>query len=540
MAGTVIDSLVVTLGLDDAAYKSGSDRAMGANKKLRDDAAKTAKEVSAPNKAIAESFNRIKVEALGVAAVLAGGIGLKDLLSNSINVSASTGRMAYNIGMATRELSAWGNMVRQVGGDPNATAGSIFGLSQAIEGQRLGIQSPAVALLTRTMGIKATNPDGSTRDMSDILLDVSAYMHKHSAQFDNIIGSQLGLDQGTTNLLETQTPAQLRAGLLSQSSVDDAEAKAAEALQKEFAVLQTKFQSVENTMMKELTPALLSMGNAIEKVDWAAFASSAGQMADSLKQIPWGSFATDINWLLSSADMLNNAQKSIDDAGSDVHKWFMNLWKATNGTQPFDTFMTGLLGPTDNNSAVLKQGMQFFQAQGASPQVAAAIMAQAQAESNFDPTALSPPDANGERAHGLFQLRGDREAQFESMFGMPAEKAPAAMQYAFAWWELQNTHQAAFAAMTNATSQGAATTAATDLFEVPFGPNVSPSQRAFIEQQRIAMGQQIASGNYTNNVGDIHIHMPPGTKADPKTLTSAVRQRLMHEGLIAPANSGLQ
>ena len=200
MAGTVIDALFVSLGLKAGDFEKGVDDVLAKNKKLREDGDKTGKDVRQGFNKATESVGKLKNEVLGVLAVIAGGRGLKDLFLGSVQVSAATGRMAHNIGISTQQLSAWNNMAVQAGGTAEGMTNSIFGLSQQIEGARMGIPSNAVAIMQRYMNIKTANPDGSMRSTSDIMLDIADYFSKHSPQQDSFLGAQLGFDQGTLTL----------------------------------------------------------------------------------------------------------------------------------------------------------------------------------------------------------------------------------------------------------------------------------------------------------------------------------------------------
>jgi hypothetical protein len=82
--------------------------------------------------------------------------------------------------------------------------------------------------------------------------------------------------------------------------------------------------------------------------------------------------------------------------------------------------------------------MRYFQGKGYSPAAAAAIAANAQSESGYDPESFNPK-GGGQGAFGLFQWRGDRLAGLRSRYGAHPN---AGQQMDYAAWELQNSESA--------------------------------------------------------------------------------------------------
>ena len=74
---TIIDSLVVTLGLDPSGFTQGQKDAAAAMLKTKDAALKQSSELETSNKKFADSFNHIKVQAAELFALLVGASGVK-------------------------------------------------------------------------------------------------------------------------------------------------------------------------------------------------------------------------------------------------------------------------------------------------------------------------------------------------------------------------------------------------------------------------------------------------------------------------------
>ena len=109
MGMTVVDALVVTLGLDAAAFKRGKAEASQATKKLTAEEARAAKEIEDRNKRVAESFKGLRREVLALVSLFTAGLGIKglaDFTSDTIKGAIATGQLSRELGMVPGELRA--------------------------------------------------------------------------------------------------------------------------------------------------------------------------------------------------------------------------------------------------------------------------------------------------------------------------------------------------------------------------------------------------------------------------------------------------
>ena len=130
---TIIDSLLVTLGLDASGFKQGEKDTREALKKTRDETDRHTKEMAERAKVTAAAFGKIKTEIMGMLGVALGGAGLAKFVERITTGDAAVGRLAANLGVATRELSAWENMAGKFGGsaaDMDAAFRTAFKISE--------------------------------------------------------------------------------------------------------------------------------------------------------------------------------------------------------------------------------------------------------------------------------------------------------------------------------------------------------------------------------------------------------------------------
>lgn len=97
-----------------------------------------------------------------------------------------------------------------------------------------------------------------------------------------------------------------------------------------------------------------------------------------------------------------------------------------------------------------REGYDQYIAMGASPEIAAAMIAQEKRESGFDSGAIGD---NGQ-ARGLYQHHADRRAAILAGTGIDMATASAADQRRGAWWELHHGEKAAFDKMMQVSAKG--------------------------------------------------------------------------------------
>jgi hypothetical protein len=224
---TVIDELVLRLGLDASQFTRGQDEFQRNLRKVQDETGTRGKEIEAAGNKMADAFRRVRNEVFALAASVFAIRGLREFAQEIIQNEAAIGRWAKVIGMSTEDLSAWGGAAERAGGTMGATTGTLNGLMQQFQQFALTGQSQVVPYF-RALGVQITDTEGKMRPMGDILLDLADKFHAMSPERTESFGTALGLDQGTINLLiqgrqavEQLLEAQRRLGVVHK---EDAEA----------------------------------------------------------------------------------------------------------------------------------------------------------------------------------------------------------------------------------------------------------------------------------------------------------------------------
>ncbi len=244
---TVIDTLIVRLGLDTSAYKQGAAQASGIGKQLASDqttsadkaaqavakaaqktateqekaakkaafeAEKAAKKVAAEQVRAAKvaeaeatklerQYEKVRNQILGVTAAAFGVGAIKDFFSSVVNGQSRLLQTSKDFGMSARELDAWHKTAMQaLGGTAEGFDKSVQPILGRIEAFKAGDVSNTVVASLQNLGVRVVDASGKLRPMKDVLLDLSAAFQKMPNRQDQIVWAQrLGFDEGTLNML---------------------------------------------------------------------------------------------------------------------------------------------------------------------------------------------------------------------------------------------------------------------------------------------------------------------------------------------------
>src|SRR5450830_42537 len=140
---TVIDALLVTLGLDAANFKKGTKETTDALKKTSAESTKTSKEMEAWGKNAAAGLSKLRNEALGLLAVFTAGMGIKNFVESTITSTASLGRMSANLDMSAKDLAMWQLANKHAGGTVEGMTEQLKKAQQEVANYKAGFAPSA-------------------------------------------------------------------------------------------------------------------------------------------------------------------------------------------------------------------------------------------------------------------------------------------------------------------------------------------------------------------------------------------------------------
>lgn len=517
---TVIDSLIVQLGLD-ASQMSGKSKA--AVKQLQDletkadETEQSVKKIGDTSKRTAGGIDMLTKAAASLLAVIGGAAALKAFVLNTINSGAAIDRLSKNLGLSVETISAWGNAVEQVGGNAKGLQGTLDLLSRSQTELRVTGTTSLIPYFSN-LGIALSDAAGKALPVDNILLQLaSRFEHMDRTQANNI-GRMIGIDQDTLNLLllgrkelELTLARQKEATVITKRQAEE-DAK----LQRTIVGLKQEFAAFGRGLLQQAAPALEKLLALFKTFgDWVSRNGEfigdflkvlgVGLAAIALVTLPINATVVGILALAAAIALLWQDYQVWKRGGKSFIDWSLwetgikaatkgitalkdavvSLWEALkklkdnpwiNGilnliapqgkstSQAFDKFAKGSsLGKLAAKTMDPKEIKDFFISQGWSPAQAAGITA------NLITESAGNPDAIGDhgQAFGLGQWHPDRQAAFKGVFGHDIRQSNAGEQLAFVQYELNSTFKKAGDALRGATTAADAGSIVSKLYERP-------------------------------------------------------------------------
>lgn len=255
---TILDSLMVILGLDTSGFSAGQKRVSGGLKSTRGDADKTAASMSDFTKKSGEAIGKLRNEAIGLFLAFQGGSSITGFVKNMVTSDAAAGRLADNLGMNVTRMTAYGLAVKSVGGETEDAQSALAMLAKA----RTDLQMTGTTDHNREFAFLGFNADtlNDTAGAFDKLAEAAQRMPR--TQFYNL-AKGMGLTDGVINLLELG-PQKMRA--LIDARMQDAATtqRQTEAAQD----LEAKWADLASTVTGLVRPVVAGLvGDAIDLIN---------------------------------------------------------------------------------------------------------------------------------------------------------------------------------------------------------------------------------------------------------------------------------
>jgi hypothetical protein len=469
---TVLDELVVKLGLDPKEFDEGQKKAAAAWLKARDAHAKAAKEMESRSKAVAQGLSKVRNEVLALGAALLGAAGIEQFISKMTRADAATGRLARQLNISASDLSAWQGAAEHVGGTAEGMAGSLTSLSDQM--QQLATTGnagivPYLRALNSQMGavqISFTDAAGAARPvtevMKDIITDLNLLNRTNPAQA-SYLARQLGIDPAMIALSREELD-KLLASQKQLANLNSRDTAAAQTLQSAWADLSRVFEDSGRKILTELTPALSELMK-----DFAKFVTShKDDIVQWAKDL--GAYIRDIDWQAVKTgleDFGHGLQNVSEAVGGLTHllELLFGLWVGAKFLAMMSSVgllsgaLSGLgsmaslaLGPAGLGFALgmeptpvapgtldkksesnYKESYEAFKKLGWSDAAAHGLAMAEGRESGFNPNEVGDKG----QAYGAFQWHPDRQAAFAAMFGHNIRQSTIDEQRRFVDWELR-------------------------------------------------------------------------------------------------------
>lgn len=331
---TVIDALVVQLGLDPSNFTKGQKQAATSFLKTRQAAEKEGKQIERSLDNAGEAVERLARNALKLFAVFTGGRALGTFITDIGRADAAMGRMADRLGVAPERVAAFDNAIKRMGGSAGEGAAAFQRMSDTVNELRSTGNSSALPALAKLQAMSGQQirlngeTEESLGDLAEAAKRASERVGAARASFE--LRSAGYSDAAINQLLKGRAELQ-KALAQSQRSglVSKADADAARALGAQYEDLSDKVADFGRRISTALTPILTDLmkrfGDWIDKnKEWLAqdVATEVGKFATELRKIPWDDVAKGIKEFVKGA---NDGAQAVG-GWTRVAEIFFGLW----------------------------------------------------------------------------------------------------------------------------------------------------------------------------------------------------------------------
>ena len=199
---TVIDSLLIELGLDTTKFNAEQKKSVEALRKLDEQQEKTAKNTQDNAKKTELGFNKVTQAVLEYFLAYAGVSQIKGFVENTTKANVEIGRSSHLLSMSAIELKTWGDVAQITGGSIDSITGTLQNLQQSLAGIKAGnaeVLKP-IAMLGAMDAFDINTNTVSLGKLADAIKRFKDAGHTEAeAQYWT---SALGVDQKTFLLLE--------------------------------------------------------------------------------------------------------------------------------------------------------------------------------------------------------------------------------------------------------------------------------------------------------------------------------------------------
>ncbi|HBX9930289.1 TPA: lytic transglycosylase domain-containing protein [Klebsiella pneumoniae] len=256
MAATVIDALLVTLGLDTSQFRKGQQEVSDDLKKQREDAKNTAKEMAEQGKKAASFFSSIKTELLALTGVTVTAGGLMSFVKSTTSGLMDLSIQSKALGLSARELDGWSKSAEAAGSSAEKISASLQGFQGAIQGARVGDYSSSIfGGLAQLNALTGQNFDVWGQDASSLAKTSLDALRKISdPNLRRQVGLSLGFDDATLQRNQEGKFLPDVDRLTKSSGITDASTKGAKEFTAAWAELNQSLETTKNQFYTFLIP----------------------------------------------------------------------------------------------------------------------------------------------------------------------------------------------------------------------------------------------------------------------------------------------
>ncbi|HFT4561045.1 TPA: lytic transglycosylase domain-containing protein [Klebsiella pneumoniae] len=367
MAATVIDALLVTLGLDTSQFRKGQQEVSDDLKKQREDAKNTAKEMAEQGKKAASFFSSIKTELLALTGVTVTAGGLMSLVKNTTSSLMDLSIQSKALGMTARELDGFGKAAESAGSSFERITAALQGFQAAKQGSLFGdTSSPIFSGMRMLTALTGDTFDVYSKDAKSLARSYLESLRKvKDPNIRRQIGAMGGFDDATIQRNQEGRFLPDVDRLTKSSGITDDSTKGAKEFTAAWAELGQNLDTVKNQIYEGLIPTIRDLNGLLK--EWSSGNVKSSSFFKELKRdinditgIDLGGWtlSSDLRNLKDNFSMLGKVLNHLGNALNELNKGnfskaadeFKKAWYGTEDGKP--TGNDALPGVTSNSQSI--------------------------------------------------------------------------------------------------------------------------------------------------------------------------------------------
>lgn len=348
MAATVIDALLVTLGLDTSQFRKGQQEVSDDLKKQREDAKNTAKEMAEQGKKAASFFSSIKSELLALTGVTVTAGGLMSFVKSTTSGLMELSIQAKSLGMTAKELDGVGKAAEAAGSSVEKISAALQGFQNAKQLAKVGVydtpvQEAAIRLNSLTHDSFNIRDDSAQTTFRKILESARKVTDPDiRRQILQLVGIDDAINQRNQEgkfLTDVDR-------LTKSSGITDASTKGAKEFTAAWAELGQNLDTVKNQIYVGLIPTIRDLNGLL--IEWSSGNAKSSSFFKELKRDINDITGIDLgSWTLSSD--LRNLKDNFSMLGKVLNHLGNALNELNNGnfSKAADEFKKAWYGTED-------------------------------------------------------------------------------------------------------------------------------------------------------------------------------------------------
>ncbi|ELE9726665.1 hypothetical protein RM407_000260 [Enterobacter kobei] len=302
---TIIDSLVVTLGLDSSGFKKGQTEVKKGLDDTRKNADQTAKDMEAAGKRAASFFGSIRTELLALVGVTLSAQGIKTFITNMTSDLMRLGIESRALDISAKSLDGWERAAAAAGSTAERMAGTLGNFQKTLTNIRTGggQDDPLFGALSSFAGATGANFDYQNDNAEKIMRKIASNWGKLSKDAQRRFGGMFGFDNATQQGLANGSLVQDADRFAKISRATDEATRKALEFNRRLEQMKQNFAAASQVLYEALIPYVEKLIPLIEK--FGIWISTHGPEISKF----FSDTADEINKVVDAVGGLENALK---------------------------------------------------------------------------------------------------------------------------------------------------------------------------------------------------------------------------------------